>query len=321
MIQLNHYYSLKGDWQKQIAKKMGIILIRDKVAVLPNHFAQGISYFTPVTKGISIVLLDAVFTKEVNITRLASDDDLYILQFDLSEKINTVTIKDNTNKNKEIETGFSVLHTSIENSFRPNLKQRTFALRLLIDRQMLHDLLKIKGKKNIDKKILFYNHVNSNSKILINSLKQKHAFNIQFDSYIRGITLKILANFIETYSHPNKEQVLKMDNDLINKTTQYMLENLNSKFPTIKFLSDMARMSDTKYKIIFKKIYHTTPNHFFNEQKLILANKLLKSGSFRCIIEISDLLNYSKTSYFADKYFKFFKRKLSEDFIKKDSHL
>ena len=324
MIELSHYYSLKGEWQEKSAESMDALYVRNKIVLLPKEFAQGISYFCPVTKGISIVLLDAVFTEDVNIKRLISDDDLYILQFDLSEKINTVTVNCNTanTKNKSFKSGFSVLHTSIENSFKPHLNQRTFALRLLVDKQMLHNFLYEKDKKNkiiknVEKKILFYDHINSNSKILINSLKDKHVFDIQYDSYIRGICLKLLANFIETYSNPKREQITKMDTDLIEVTKLYLLDNLYGTFPTLTFLSNMARMSRTKYKILFKKSNQITPNHFFNEQKLILANKLLQSGTFYSITEISELLNYSKPSYFAIKYLKHFKRKLSDDFVKK----
>ncbi|MDR7371730.1 helix-turn-helix domain-containing protein [Flavobacterium aquidurense] len=321
MIELSHYYSLKGEWQAEAAQKLNALHVRDKIVILPQDFAQGISYFCPVTNGISVVLLDAVFTKEINIKRLISDDDLYILQFDLSEKINTVTVCCNA-KNKKFKSGFSVLHTSIENSFKPYLKQRTFALRLLIEKQMLHDLLYQKDKKNksiknVEKKILFYDHLNSNNKILINSLKEKHVFDIQYDSYIRGICLKLLANFIETYSNPKREQVTKMDSDLIESTKLYLLDNLYGSFPTLTLLSNMARMSRTKYKILFKKANNVTPNHFFNEQKIILAHKLLQSGAFYSITEISELLNYSKPSYFAIKYLKHFKRKLSDDFVKK----
>ncbi len=324
MIQFSHYYSLKEAWLADAAEKMNALHIRNKVLILPKEFGQGTLYFCPVTKGISIALIDAVFTKEVNITRLISDDDLYILKFDLSEKINTISVNSPcpNAKKTSFKSGFSVLHTSIESSFKPHLNQRTFALKLLIDKKMLHHFLYEKDKKNrsiknVEKKILFYDHINSNSKILINSLKDKHVFDIQYDSYIRGIALKILANFIDTYSNAKNDQITKMDSDLIQETKMYLMNNLYNTFPTLTFLSNMARMSRTKYKILFKKINHVTPNHFFNEQKLILAQKLLQSGTFYTITEISELLNFSKPSYFVIKYSKHFKRKLSDDFIKK----
>lgn len=325
MIELYHQYSLKGEWQAQAAERMNTILIQNKTTILPNHFAKGISYFNPITKGISIVLLDAIFTKEVIIKRLTSDDDLYILQFDLSEKINKISIKDSTinPKKTDFKSGFSVLHTSIENSFTPVLNQRTFAIRLLVEKQLLHDLLIQKNKKlktkNIQKKILFYNHINSKNKILINSIKDKHVFDIQFDSYIRGISLKLFANFIDTFTKPTKQQITKVDAELINSTTLYLSANLHKAFPSISFLSNMARMSQTKYKILFMRINHMTPNHFFNDQKLNLARTLLQSGTFNSITEISELLNYSKPAYFTQKYLNHFKEKPSKDFVKKKS--
>lgn len=324
IIELSHCYSLQGNWQAEAAKKMDSTLIADKITVLSNNYVQGTSYFTQVTKGMSIVLLDAVFTKEVILKRLISDDDLYILQFDLSEKINTVTVVNEKKniENSKFKSGFSVLHTSIENTFKPKLNQRTFALRLLVDKQTILNYLPEKDKKNknIERKLLFYNHVNSNSKVLINSLKEKHVFDPDFDSYLRGVSLKLFANFIDTFTNPKKGEISKINIDLIEVTKQYLLDNLYGTFPSLVFLSQMANMSTTKFKVLFKKINNITPNQFFIQQKLILAHKLLQSGSFYSIKEISELLHYPKLTYFTLKYSAYFKRKPSSDFKKKNTN-
>jgi len=82
----------------------------------------------------------------------------------------------------------------------------------------------------------------------------------------------------------------------------------------------MAGMSSSKYKMIFKKRFHDTPNNLFIREKMILANKLLQSGDYETLTEIIYELNYSKLSYFCSKYYALFKRKPSEDFIKKAHH-
>lgn len=321
MIKLNHYYSHKADWHHETSKRIGAKLINNKTVILPQNIAEGISYFSPIIEGVSIVLLDALFTNDTIIKRLESDDDLYILQFDIREKINTVNIIETKNKSahENFKSGFSVFHSSIGNTFKPVNNQRVFALRLLIDKNKLIDLLIQKDNtlKNIEKKILFYNHLNSNSKLLIHGLKEKSVFDLDFDTYIKGISLKLLANFINTYTNPNKENINKIEAKALNNTRDYLVNNLYDNFPSVPFLSEMARMSHTKYKVTFKKIYHISPNQFFNNQKMILANQLLESGAFSSINEVSQTLNYCKSSYFSRKYINYFGRKPSSDFKKK----
>lgn len=319
MTEITHTYSLKGEWQAQVAEKLNMPLIRNKVIVLPSHFAKGITYYLPVMPGISIVLLDAIFSKEVNIKRLVSDDDLYILVFDLSEETNTFIVNESSKKVNS-KSGFSVLHTSIKSSFKPIINQRTFIFSLLVNRETLLNYLYQNNNqiKDVEKKILFYDHINSNSKILINSIKEKHVFDIQFDSYIRGISLKAFANFIETYTNPTKDILITdINREQINNSVNYLLNHLNEDFPKIQFLAKMAKMSDTRYKILFKKIKNKTPNQFFIEKKMLLARKLLKSGSFNSIQEISHSLNFNTTHFFSTKYISFFKKRPSDDFIKK----
>jgi AraC-like DNA-binding protein len=321
MIELNHYYSHKSNWNYEAAKNMGATLINNKIIIFPQNIAKGISYYLPVMEDISITLLDAVFTKDVILKRVKSDDDLYILQFDLSEKINPVKVINPKQKSiqDKFKSGFSVFHTSIGNTFKPIKNQRIFALRLLIDRKKLLNILTEQNKslKSTEKKILFYNHINGNSKLLINSIKEKSVFDLDFEFYIKGISLKLLANFIETYKNPTRAEISQREIIPINSTHDYLMNNLYENFPSIEFLSKMARMSMTKYKVFFKKIYHTSPNQFFNTQKMILANQLLQSGAFSSINEVSQILNYSKLNYFTTKYTNHFGRNPSVDFNKK----
>lgn len=322
MIQIQHYYTLTPEWQYGLVKNMGSTLISEKIAVIPNKLGKGITYFSQIMPGISVMLLDAVFSKEIVMNRMQTDHDIYILHFDLSDQINPITV-DPTLQKKEQHTngasGFSVLHSHIKSYFKPAVGKKIYALRLLIDNKLLKKLiLKKNGTiNNIENKILFYNHSNSDSKILVHTLKEKSVFDDTFDTYIRGISLKLLSNFINTFSHPSKDKITKSEIDALKTTKEYLLKNIDGQFPSIPFLSQMAGMSPTKYKTLFKRYYDIPPNQFFIKEKIIFANKLLKSGNYSSVTEILHLLNYSKTSFFISKYYKHFKKYPSTDLVKK----
>lgn len=316
MTELYHYYSLTPEWLQESSKRINATLIRDTIMIMPRDIGVGTTYFTQVIPGISVVLLDTIFTKKTIIRREKSNHDLYILQFDISDETNLISL-DNDSLKKS--TNFSVLHSSIGNSFTPTIKKRVFAMRILIDKKTLMSYTNSNDKnfKNIEKKILFYNHDNSSNTIHMHSLKEKSIFDIGFDSYIKGISLKILANFIENFSNQTKEKTTKIERDTIILSKNYLLNNIYGNFPTLTHLSRTSGMSTTKYKILFKKINNTTPYQFFLKHKLELAHQLIISGKFSSITEITEMLNYPKPENLKIKYFKYFKRKPLDDFIKK----
>lgn len=319
MIQIQHYYTLTPEWQYGLAKNMGSTLINEKIAVIPKNIGKGFTYFSQIMPGLSVMLLDAVFTKEIVMNRVQTEHDIFILHFDLSDHINPVTVDlDKQKKHTPDNTGFSVLHSRIRSYFKPEIGKKVYAVRLLIDNKLLKKYLIKKDStvKNIESKILFYDHTNSNSKILVNSLKEKSVFDDTFDTYIRGVSLKLLSNFINTYSSPSLDKISRNEVNALKKTKTYLLENLHNQFPSIEYLSKMAGMSPTKYKSLFKKQYKIAPNQYFISQKILMAHKLLKSGKFSSTTEILNLLNYSRNSLFTVKYYKHFGKYPSEDLVK-----
>jgi AraC-like DNA-binding protein len=324
MIQLNHQYSHTTEWQFETLKKLGTKLIDNKIMILAEPLGSGISYCTQIMPGVSLVLLDAVFTTEIMITRYKSDPDLYILQFDLSDELNEIIIENTDSAFPRItKSSFSFLNSQTPQYFKPIVGKRVFTLRLQIDKNLLieninnniqHDTI-----ENIEKNISFHNYIDSNSRILIQSLKNKSIFNVSFDPYIKGIALKILANVIKNYATHNQIKLTKIETEGILKTKEYLLDNLQNQFPSVLFLSKIAGMSISKYKLLFKKLYCLSPNQFFIQEKLILANKLITSKTFSSLTEILHLLNYSKSSYFCEKYFNYFGKKPYDDFMKKEN--
>lgn len=325
MIELYHHYSLDSDWFVESSNRIGAKLIDNRISVLPISMGRGVYYFTTVIPGISIVMMDIVFTTEVLYKRLKSEEDLYILQFDISEEINDVVVDNvNVNEYKIIKSGFSVMNAHVENSFKPAVGKRIFALRLLVDKGVFEQSLKntFKGDKSneidcIYEDVLLYDYLDSKSKVLLNSLTKKSVFDADFDLFFKGIALKLWGNFVDNYTKVRLDEISKKDKEAVLKTKDYMIDNIHAQFPSVPFLAKMAGMSESKYKELFKKVCNETSKQFFIREKLNLAQKMLKSKEFYSIAEVVVLLNYPRNHYFSDKYFEFFGRTPSKDFVRK----
>ncbi len=330
MKKITHYYSLTPEWQSELAEKLEAKFINNKIIVIPESIGKGHSYFTQIIPGISVLFIDFTLNKPLKITRLKSANQLYIFHFDLSEHTNLIKIN-----NQDYEIGsydkldLAIIDNQLESAFKPAVNERTIAIRLLVDKKLLHDFIKKHGKKSetinktkVTKNVFYhYGNIDSNSVLLIRSIKDKPINSISFEPLLKGISLKLLGNFFNKFYDLNtiSSNITEVELGAINRTKEYLLNNLYGSFPSVTFLASMAGMSESKYKILFKKCFNDTPNNLFIKEKMILANTLLKSGRFNSLTEVIYELNYTKLSYFSAKYYDFFKRKPSEDLSKKKS--
>ncbi|MBF4494773.1 helix-turn-helix transcriptional regulator [Flavobacterium sp. JLP] len=328
MKKITHFYSLGPEWQNQLAEEMGTKVVDDKIIVVPENIGRGHTYFTQITSGISALFFDIEFNTPVKITRLKSDHYLYIFHYDLSEHVNLIKIN-----NKDYEIGsfdkldLAIIDNKLESSFKPAVNERTIALRILVDKNLLNDFTEKYPSKEITKNkgkstqntLYHYGNIDSNSLLLIQAIKSKSIYDLSFDSFLKGVSLKLLGNFFNKFYNIDTAQneITDVEIEAITKTKNYLLDNLYGPFPSIAFLSALAGMSDSKYKMLFKKYFKDTPNNLFIVEKMRLAKNLLQSGKFNTLTEIIYELNYNKLTYFSSKYYALFKRKPSEDFVKK----
>lgn len=330
MKKITHYCSLTPEWQNEFAEKIGAKFIDNKIIIIPEAIGKGNSYFTQIIPGISVIFIDFTLNAPLKITRTQSDNPLYIFHFDLSEHVNLIKIN-----NEDYEIGsydkldLAIIDNQIESSFKPAVNERTIAVRILVDKALLEDFIKKhSGKKEVtqkskDGKRVFYHYgnIDSNSILLIQSIKNRSVYDLSFEPLLKGISLKLLGNFFNKFydSQNPKSNVTDSEQEAINKTKEYLLNNLYGLFPSVTFLASMAGMSESKYKILFKKCFNDTPNNLFIKEKMALARELLQSGKFTSLTDVIYELNYTKLSYFSSKYYEIFQRKPSEDFIKKHS--
>lgn len=330
MKKITHYYSITPEWQEDFAKKIEAKFIDNKIIIFPDDIGEGHSYFTQIIPGISVLFIDFKATVPLKITRKTSENEIYIFHFDLSEHVNLIKIN-----NKDYEIGsydkldLAIIDNQIESSFKPAINERTIAIRILVNKALLNDFItkysgkeEVKKKKEESKRVFYhYGNIDSNSILLIRSIKNKSIYDLSFESLLKGVSLKLLGNFFNKFydSQTPKNNIPENEQEAINKTREYLLNNLYGSFPSVTFLASMAGMSESKYKILFRKCFNNTPNHLFIREKMNLAKKLLQSGKFISLTDVIYELNYSKLSYFSSKYYEIFQRKPSEDFVKKHS--
>ncbi|MBS7254292.1 helix-turn-helix domain-containing protein [Flavobacterium branchiicola] len=328
MKKVNHYFSLTPEWLEVLAEQVDTQVIDNKIILFPENIGQGHAYFTQINSGISVFFLDLSLNIPLKITRESSPNELFVFHYELSQHVNLIKINNEDYKIGSFDQlDLAIIDNEITSAYKPSINERTFAVRILVSKSLLGDFIKKypkieykEDRKNRSPEAFYhYGNIDSNSALLLKSIKSKNIHDLSFDSYLKGISLKLLGNFFgKFYDTENKNGSLtQVENDAINKTRDYLLSNLYGPFPSVIFLAAMAGMSESKYKMSFKKSLDMTPNNFFIKEKMSLGRNLLKSGKFHTLTEIMYELNYSKLSYFSSKYFELFGCKPIDDFVKK----
>lgn len=312
-IDFLYHYTLKPDWQQQIVEKLGAELKDNKILTLPQSIASGSSIFLEVLPGLSVFLLDMTFHVPVAIIREATDQNFYMAYYDFGDEITTHVLNDTAHKagyNSKLGMGF--MDASIKGVIMPPIGERSYSLRLIIDKDFVKELYTPNREELINSSLFdeskntlfFYTHIDSKSKILLNKLKDLSFTNASFELKLKSTALYLLTYLIERASRfePIINKLSQQDIDNILNTAQFMMKNLTSEFIGLEVLAKMAGMSVSKYKVLFKKILKETPNGFFLQEKLLLAQQLLKSGNFNSVTEVAYELGYNKAGYFSGVY-------------------
>lgn len=328
-MEISHTYTLTTAWLSELLEKHGGNFINENLFIIPKELGDGGFFFTEVLPGLSVVVLDLVLHEQITIRRRKSNNDLYIIHYDFSDEMNLIQINDMDHKiGYKDNLGLCVFDNAIENVFQPMVGERVFAIRLLVSRDLLCSSLIQQELKNSQKRripcdentVFFYDYIDSKSKLIMHAIKNKSISEPTFDLYVKGVSQRLLAKFIDRYS--NLASVLfhisEEETDLLNNTKEYLVSNLMQVFPGVNCLANMASMPVSEYKSLFSKMFVDKPGQFYKRKKMILAKELLQSKKFSSVDEVCLKLNYGDLQTFIKLYYKYYKKNPDKDFIKID---
>lgn len=324
MKTISYNFTLTPQWLDKLAEQIDAKVLKNTIIAFPKDTADGYLYFTQAISGISVSLLNLNAKTPLTISREISDGNFFIVSYDLSDTDTNINDKDEDVQMSFYEKpNYNITDNNIPHCYEPQLSKKTFVLQLLIDKRLFPDFenhcAKIKSLNDsfaVHNIFNFYGKTDIDSTILLHQLKNKNIHDISFDSFLKGITLKLTANLLKRGTSPYAAKIMSKNKEAVDKTKFYLLSNLHDSFPSIKVLANMAGMSTSKYKIAFKQQNFTSPAKFFIAEKMKLAKKLLTSGNFTTLNTISNDLNYCNSSTLNRRYFQQFNKRPMDDFIR-----
>lgn len=308
--------SLNPSWLMDFALKLGGKKIDDKRIEFPKHIADGYSYFMEISPYISVHVFDLTFCKPTRLTSMPSDEDFWIVHFDMSDSFNKHFVDNVKYKiGYKSKLCFAIIDSHLQSTYVAQVGERAYSLRLHIRKSFLknkiRDSIIVEDFKDVfetkKKKMFYYGHIDSRSKVELHNLKQQSMDNINYEFVLKSTAFKIFGYLLERLNSnmPKTGMFLQKDLDALMRSQDYLLSNLLIPFPGVKKLSEIANMSVSKYTILYLNVFGKSAVSFFRNEKLLLAKELLESGEFELISDVAYELGYHKTSYFSIVYKKY----------------
>ncbi|MDN3621262.1 MULTISPECIES: helix-turn-helix transcriptional regulator [Polaribacter] len=144
--------------------------------------------------------------------------------------------------------------------------------------------------------------------ILLSNLELKYSEEISFKILLEAKILEILASQINNYKNINSNQTPVKSDKLLKtlyKVRLFLKNNLDKNY-SLSQLSLQFGLNENLLKTKFKKIFDTTLNEFYHEEKMKKAKKLLKTTQIP-IYEISEQVGYKNATHFSAAFKRYFK--------------
>ena len=260
MYKESRFFCLTPELQFQFAEDISGRLIQNKIIEIPADLGKGQVLFIQAIPGMAVLLWDCHLKKNLKIKTYADNVKRYIFHYDLSDYPNFLTINDvKTAIGNSINYGLAIFNNQKDSFFEPSIEEKTFAMRLYIDRKLMRKFIEnnenVIQKLKMAKKNIFCDDIDGNSLLLLLSTKEKSIYEESFDAFIKGLAIQLLSNFIKKYTSPEmqaSDKISESENNGLEVSKNYLLNHLQNHFPSISFLSKLAGMSNTKFKILFK---------------------------------------------------------------------
>ncbi|WP_166922251.1 helix-turn-helix domain-containing protein [Flavobacterium poyangense] len=311
MKKIEHSYGADLSWVKGFTAQLEG-KTEDNFINIPEDIQSGTRYVLECEEGIVAYYINVKYHKDLHFTQKNSKDDFVALYYDL-----TVGDASLTTNNTPFDIGrwkynLAIIDGSLQTDYHVKSGSHTYALCIFIKKSILNTFAKnntissTETQKITDLKknaIIRFDRISNESYHLLNDLRKLNVGGPIFDLNLKATVHMLISNYLKKIVL-NKfivQTVKGTDLKKIISIQMFLLENIENHFPSISMMAQKAKMSESKFKTLFKKITGLTPNSYFQTNKLILAKELLEERQLS-ISQVSDKLHFSNNSYFASQF-------------------
>lgn len=308
---IEHSYCADLSWVKPLARKLKG-KVNGNFILVPEDIQSGIRYFLECEEGIVAYYINVKYHKNLHFVQKTAKDDFVGFYYDLTDGEARIVTNNTICDLGRWKYNLAVIDGALKTNYQIKSGSHTYALCIFIQKSKLaafikddtvlfSDLHKITDpKKNT---VIRYDRISNESFHILNDLRKLKVGGPVFDLNLKATVHMLMSNYLKKIARNRIiiQTVKETDIQNIIAIQMFLIENIEGPFPSIILMAQKIKMSETKFKNLFKKITGLTPNSFFMDNKLALAKELLEEKQLT-ISQISNRLNYSNNSHFTSKF-------------------
>ncbi len=327
MFQFDYNYKDYGALQKDLEKSTGGIL-QDGLLRFNGNVFNGFMHRIEMTNGLQAMISDLQNTEDVIFQRNKSKSIFYTLRMEEISAAKNLTLKigddlvsvENDNRSAAILTS-----SLFDFAYQAKKGTRRRSVGMLIDPEWMARYLGIKDKDEVLQKYLALKIANLNLEPFDARYRQliQEVFvdysGRPFEKLILQNRIMLLVEYFFTRLYKKMSSarqlptISNVEIELMMEAEARLVADFTQAPPTISFLAKLCTMSETKFKIAFKKMYGQSPYGYYQLNRMNRARQLLLTKKFS-VKEVGRKLGYNNLSNFTIAFKKEFKILPSEIF-------
>ena len=311
MVEFSFSHTDSAKFLQAMANALGGT-VTDDTLFFPPDFATGSAKFFKLSNGLQGIVLEGTLKQDFFFQRKKDGINLYILHFDemilpggLVTTINEIEIEHSANVRA------AALMTSSLFNFSYSLPtgSQTKSVTIYLDEAWLIKYLGIDSGNHLLKEYLLLKSsrlnlmpLDADYRNLLNPI-----FEPASDHPFKNLTIETrVPMLVELFFNRVRDKMFSLDKTVtVSDDEMQRLMEVEASLtddeivtaPSIKDLSRMAAMSESKFKLLFKKVYGNSPYEYFQKNRMTKAGYLLKTKKYT-IKEVGAMLGYSNLSNF-----------------------
>lgn len=318
MIEIDFYYTISGKWFLEFAdslsKASGVQLtVQNGTLDIPAELGSGRMVFHQLGKGISVLLSDCVFHKEIRLRRQAiSATDCFQIAFNIGN--DPILVEPDNGETISISRSLSSIMFSSharEVTIYPTIGTEMRAVLLIFDwswgvqhlfKQPAGATVKRVAQFQSHEPVQFVGHPDAMSIQLVEEMLTASQELSTSRQYLMGCVYQLAALFFNNLINEEADdRILSNETLHLSQFKEGVEKNLRKPIPSVEEAADRCFMSRTKFMITFKNLYGKSYLNYFSELRLEKAKELLEQN-FEIDLVAAET-GYNNVNYFS-KIFK-----------------
>ena len=319
MFTISYKYTDHAIYLQNLADTLGV-KNENNTIWLPPAIGNGYIKMVTLANGLQVLINECTLNTAIRFFRERASTTSYTLRFDQVRNMKNLSIKmdeDLLEEKNEFYSGAFLTNSLSDFEYTTNAGTEDRCVNIYFTEEWFN---KYSGVKSTDYSLTKYLSLKTAAftfEVLnieyrelmeeIFSLKEEHPV---YPAVLQNRVMLLLEKFLRTlYNkmlHPAEEGgVDESDIKSMMQVEAVLVSNLSVAPTPLNELARIGMMSETKLKVVFKKIYGLTPYEYYQKNRMLKARQLLNKRKFS-VKEIGMQLGFQNLSNFTIAYKKAF---------------